>query len=114
MIELGVAGVLLLLLVLLVYWYVDGLSAYKPGEATHQYVLGNMIGYDENAVFRDAKENMTVASGDGKHILTNSPILYEGTTKLTLPVNMLLMVPAEGTGLCRINYFTTVTETQGV
>ncbi len=113
MIELGVAGILLLLLVLLVYWYVDGLSAYKPGTATHQYFLGNEFTYDEGSVFRDGKDSLTATNGGSKSTMSDTPILYEGTTQLTIPTNMLLMVPSESTALYRINLFTTITEASG-
>lgn len=113
MIELGVGGVLLLLLVLLVYWYVDGLSAYKPNSEVHQYFCGNILEYSADSVYRESKEGVTVSGENGKMPVIDTPFLYKGETKITLPCNMLLMVPSEGTELKRINRFTTVTEESG-
>ena len=113
MIQLGVAGILLLLLVLLVYWYVEGLSAYKPKSEVHQYFGGAELSYSADAVFRDEKDGIKVTDVNGKSIIVDTPLLYKGETKLTLPCNMLLMVPSENLGVKRINYFTTVTESSG-
>jgi hypothetical protein len=113
MIQLGVAGILLLLLVLLVYWYVEGISAYKPKTEVHQYFGGSELNYSSEAVFRDEKDSITVNDISGKMTIADTPLLYKGETKITLPCNMLLMVPSEGTALKRINYFTTVTESAG-
>ncbi len=113
MIQLGVAGVLLLLLVLLVYWYVEGLSAYKPKTEVHQYFGGSELNYGANDVFRDEKGLIMVTGENGKSPIVDTPLLYKGETKLTLPCNMLLMVPNESLGVKRVNYFTTVTENSG-
>ncbi len=110
MIELGVAGILLVLLVLLVYWYVDGLSAYKPGVGTYQIIGQTVLEYAPNATFRSSDGNQTVTSGSDKMPMLDTPILYRGDTKLTLSRNMLLMVPSEGTKVTRINQFTTLTK----
>ena len=113
MIELGVAGILLLLLVLLVYWYVDGLSAYKPKSEVHQFISGFELEYGEDAVFRENKGDITVNDGDEKKSVVKTPLLYKGETKITIPVDMLLMVPNQGTDVYRINHFTTISENAG-
>ena len=113
MIQLGVAGILLLLLVLLVYWYVEGLSAYRPKSEVHQYFGGAELNYSSDAVFRDEKDGIRVTDTNGKSPIVDTPLLYKGETKLTLPCNMILMVPSEGMGVKRINYFTTVSENAG-
>ncbi len=113
MIQLGVAGVLLLLLVLLVYWYVEGLSAYKPKTEVHQYFGGNEINYGASDVFRSEDSGVTVTGDSGKYEIVETPLLYKGETKITIPSDMLLMVPSEGSALKRINHFTTITESSG-
>ncbi len=113
MIELGIAGVLLLLLVLLVYWYVDGLSAYKPKSEVHQFFGGVLLEYEEDATFRENDGSLTVSTKDYKASVVNSPMLYKGSTKMTLPCDMILFTPAENNNLYRINRFTTVSESSG-
>ncbi len=112
MIQIGVAGILLVLLVLLVYWYVDGLSAYKPGEGTFQIMGKTTLEYAPNATFRSSDEGSTVTTGDQKLPLIDTPILYKGEPKFTLSQNMLLMDPNESLGVKRINQFTTVTKSE--
>ena len=113
MIQLGVAGVLLLLLVLLVYWYVEGLSAYKPKSEVHQYFGGAELKYEESSVFRDSESGVTVSNSNGKMDIAHTPLLFKEETTLTIPCNMLLMVPTESLGVKRINCFTTVSEQSG-
>ena len=113
MIQLGVAGILLLLLVLLVYCYVEGLASYRPKSEVHQYFGGAEVNYTSDAVFRDQNGSVSVDDIYGKSAIVNAPLLYKEETKLTLHCNMALMVPSEGTGLKRINSFTTVTESSG-
>ncbi|MBO4375873.1 MAG: hypothetical protein IKY04_03485 [Lachnospiraceae bacterium] len=109
MIEIGVAGVLLLVLSLFVFWYVDGLSSFKPQSELHQFYQGAELSFSEDAVFRQTGGDITA---QGMPVM-ETPLLYRGETKITLPCNMLLMVPSEGTKVKRINYFTTVTENAG-
>ena len=109
MIEIGVAGVLLLVLALFVFWYVDGLAAFRPNTELHQFFEGTELNYSADTVFR---ENGGSVTAEGRPV-AETPFLYKGETKLSLPCNMLLMVPSEGTDIKRINYFTTVTEDTG-
>ncbi len=113
MIEIGVAGILLLLLVLLVYWYVDGISAYKPKSEVHQFMGGMEFEYGEDTIFRENSGSIVATDGDDKRFIVDTPLLYKGETKLTIPVDMLLMMPLQGTKLYRITHFTTITETDG-
>ncbi len=114
MLQLGIAGVLLICLGLLMVWYTEGLSSFKPGKPTFQYVTGMKIAYNENAVYRITDDVVSVSdrvtSGDTFGI----PILYEDEAKLTLSENMLLMVPRQGSGLRRVNCFTHITEQSGL
>ena len=113
MIQLGVAGVLLLLLVLLVYWYVEGLSAYRPKTEVHQYFGGSELKYSATDVFRSEEKGIPASGDVGKRDVVDTPLLYKDDTKITIPCDMLLMTPKDGMSLKRINHFTTVSESSG-
>ena len=114
MIELGLAGVLLVVLALFVYWYADGLSSYSPNAQTYQILGGESFNYSENVTFREREDGGKVEDDNGSRELIESPILYEGSTQMTIPCNMLLMNPLDNIGLRRINRFTTVSERGGL
>lgn len=114
MIQVGIAGILIILLVLLVVWYGDGLSSYKPKEGTFQYVAGIKVDFSEEATYRNSDGKVSVWDGEDEQELDSIPILYPGTRKMTLPKNMLIMTPAQGDGVKRVNYFTTLKENNGI
>ncbi|TCL60927.1 hypothetical protein EDD76_10124 [Kineothrix alysoides] len=114
LIQIGIAGILLILLVLLVVWYGDGLSSYKPDEATFQYVAGIKVEYSEDATYRNKEGMVSIREGSEENVVDSIPILYPGTRKMTLPKNMLIMTPAQGQSVKRVNYFTTLKEQDGV
>lgn len=114
MIQIGLAGSLIVLLVLLVVWWGDGLNSYEPEEATYQYIAGVKVDFSENATYRNDKGSISVWDEGEQNTLDNIPILYENERKMTLPVNMLIMVPSQGTTVKRVNYFTTVKESNGI
>lgn len=113
MIQLGLAGVLLVVLALFVYWYADGLSSYSPKALTYQYIGGQTLNYSDNATFREHEHLLTVSDDNGQRELPEMPILHEGSSDITLAKNVLLMVPSEGTEVKRINRFTTVSNNDG-
>ena len=114
MIQLGLAGSLILLLVLLVVWWGDGLNSYEPEAATYQYIAGVKVDFSEEATYRNNKGSVSVWDGDTENTLSSIPILYKNERKMTLPVNMLIMMPSQGTTVKRVNYFTTVKESNGI
>lgn len=114
MIELGLAGVLLVVLALLVYWYADGLSSYSPNALTYQCIGGQTIDYTEDVSFRNLQNNSVMADDtDGKFDAAETPILYKDNRKVTLSKDMLLMSPLEGTSVKRVLKFTTLDESGG-
>lgn len=113
MIELGVAGVLLLVLVLLVYWYTDGLASYHPNGETHQYVKGMKIDYTDSAVFREQDGSVYITEGSSKMPAIDVPIVHTGSTDLTLTRNMAVYAPNNGSQISKVNSFTTVSEKDG-
>jgi len=113
MIQLGLAGVLIIVLALLVFWYSDGLSSYSPNALTYQCYGGSTFNYTEDATFREHENEITVSDSNGKKDLLEVPLLYKGRQDITLSENMLLMVPSEDDGVKRINRFTTVSESSG-
>ncbi|MBP3603124.1 MAG: hypothetical protein J6J79_03120 [Lachnospiraceae bacterium] len=114
MLQIGMAGVLLICLVLLMVWYTDGLTSFKPNAGTYQYVAGLKIDYKDNAVYRSKDGKVEVSDKETSGETAGAPILYEGERKITLSNNMLLMVPKQGTALKKVNCFTTITERDGL
>lgn len=109
MLQVGLAGVLILLLVLLAVWYGEGLNTCKPEGATFQYVAGKKVDFSADASYRNRDGVIEVREERGDHTLNSGvPILYEGERKMLLPANMILMTPAQSNSLRRVNYFTTV------
>lgn len=114
MLQIGIAGVLLICLGLLLVWYTDGLTSFKPKAGTFQYVAGLKIDYNEDAVYRSKEGKIEVSDRESKGQTMGEPILYQGEKKITLSSNMLLMVPSNGSGVKRVNCFTTITEHDGL
>ncbi len=114
MLQIGIAGVLLICLGLLMVWYTDGLTSFRPKAGTFQYVAGLKVDYREEAVYRNKEGKVEVSDRESSGQTTGAPILYEGEKKITLSNNMLLMVPKNGSGLKRVNCFTTITEQDGL
>lgn len=114
MIQIGIAGILIILLVLLVVWYGDGLNSYDPQSATFQYIAGVKVDFSDQAVYRNNQGKVSVRDNGDEHTLDSIPILYQGERKITLPVNMLIMIPTQGTAVKRVNYFTSLTEKNGI
>lgn len=109
MLQVGLAGVLILLLVLLAAWYGEKLNTFRPGEDTFQYVAGRKVDFSADASYRNKDGVIEVRDERGDHTLNGAvPILYQGEQKMLLPANMILMTPAQSNGLRRVNYFTTV------
>ena len=114
MLQIGIAGVLLICLGLLLVWYTDGLTSFKPKAGTFQYVAGLKVDYRDDAVYRNKEGVVEVADSETSGQSMGVPILYQGEKKITLSSNMLLMVPKNGSGLKRVNCFTTITEQDGL
>lgn len=114
MIQIGIAGVLIVLLVLLVVWYGDGLNSYDPQENTFQYVAGIKVDFSEEATYRNNNGSVSVWDEGEEQTLDSIPILYPGERKMTLPKNMLIMIPSQSSTVRRVNYFTTVKEHNGI
>ncbi len=113
MIEVGGAVVLIALLLLLYVLYTDKLSSLKPESPTYQYTNAYKIEYSGNANFRN-QDGVRVADSLNNGDVINTPLINDEKKSLTLTCNMLLMIPGEGTGLCRVNTFTEVTSTSGL
>lgn len=114
MIQIGLAGILIILLVLLVVWWGDGLNSYDPEEGTYQYVAGVKVDFSEKATYRNNKGSVSVWDDGEEHTLDSIPILYENERKMTLPVNMMIMMPSQSATVRRVNYFTTIKEKNGI
>lgn len=114
MLQIGIAGVLLICLGLLMVWYTDGLTSFKPKAGTFQYVAGLKVDYENDAVYRNKEGVVEVSDKEGAGQTMGVPILYQGEKKITLSSNMLLMVPKNGSALKRVNCFTTITEQDGL
>ena len=110
MLQIGIAGVLLICLGLLLVWYTDGLTSFKPKAGTFQYVAGLKVDYRDDAVYRNKEGVVDVADSETSGQSMGVPILYQGEKKITLSSNMLLMVPKNGS----VNCFTTITEQDGL
>jgi len=109
MIEIGLAGVLLAVLALLVFWYTDGLASYSPNALTYQCIGGTTIEYDSEASFRDNnKQALEISDSQGKRQATDTPIIHKGESKVTLAKNMILMVPFDNYDVSRVNRFATL------
>ncbi len=114
MLQIGIAGIFLIVLVLFLVWYSDGLNSYKPDEGTFQFIAGNKIEHSMNATYRDKDGVIEITDLSGKNVIQETPILYADSAKITLTKNMLLMNPIEGTQIKRVNCFTTITEKGGL
>lgn len=114
MIQIGIAGVLIVLLVLLVVWYGDGLNSYDPETMTYQYIAGIKVDFSEDAVYRNNNGQISVWDSGEEQTLDTMPILYPGERKMTIPVNMLIMTPSQSATARRVNYFTTIKEKNGI
>lgn len=107
--QIGIAGILVVLLVLLAAWYGEGLNSCAPGAATFQYVAGQKVDFSEEAAYRNRDGFVSVSDRDAEHTLNSStPILYAGERKMLLPKNMSLVMPMQSRQAYRVNYFTTV------
>lgn len=114
MIELGLAGVLLVVLSLLVFWYTDGLSSYSPKVVTYQCIGNSTIEYGENSKFREGENGISVTGNEEETMLMETPVMVKDSTDLILSKNMLLMVPKKELRVKRLNRFTKVSESAGV
>lgn len=114
MIQIGLGGALLVFLILLLVWYIDGLNSFKPETGTYQYEMGIKFDYGKDAVYRNKDGVISVEGENSSNDNVTAPILYEDdSARVTLTKDMLLMNPRNGTELSRINYFSTITETSG-
>lgn len=112
MIEIGAGVVMIALLLLLYVLYTDRLAGLKPQKPTYQYLGAQKIEFSGNADFRN-RDKVTVSDGLASSDVLKTPLISEEDGTLILTCNMLLMVPEEGTGLKRINCFTSVSEKAG-
>lgn len=114
MLQIGIAGVLLIVLVMFLVWYSDGLNSFKPDENTFQFIAGAKVERSGDATYRNKEGVIEIADANGKSNMAGNPILYEDTAKITLSDNMLLMIPTEGKDVSRVNCFATITEKGGL
>lgn len=110
----GILGavVLVVILVIVLLWYIGANKSFEPGEATYRYCMGSKLEYEELTLTHT--EDATILEAEDKVTSDGTPILYEGQLKMVLPVNMGFMRPFEEDGLCRVNYFSTLTREGGV
>lgn len=110
MIELGIAGVLLLVLVLLVYWYTDGLSSFRPNENTIQYSKGIKLEFTDGAVFRNTNGEISIVDNNESLTAAKSPIIHTNDNSLTLVENMAFHYPDGSDAFYRVNALTHLTK----
>ena len=114
MLQIGIAGVFLIVLVLILVWYSDGLNSFQPDEGTFQFIAGTKVDHSTQATYRDKDGIIEITDVSGKSAIQETPILYQDGAKITLTKNMLIMVPMEGTQVKRVNCFTTIKEKSGL
>lgn len=114
MVEVGLAGVLLVVLSLLVFWYADGLSSYSPKALTYQCIGDITMEYSETARFQEKDGRVVVSDDKNSGDIDDVPILIKESTDLILPKNYELMVPVEAIKVRRLNRFTKVSENSGI
>ena len=75
MLQIGIAGVLLICLGLLMVWYTDGLTSFRPKAGTFQYVAGLKVDYREEAVYRNKEGKVEVSDRESSGSVMSREIL---------------------------------------
>ena len=72
MLQIGIAGVFLIVLVLILVWYSDGLNSFQPDEGTYQFIAGTKVEHTTKATYRDKDGVIEISDLSGK-----SNVLYK-------------------------------------
>lgn len=114
MFQILIAVVLFVLLLLLIFWYQEGLNSYKPDEKTFYYLAGVKIECSEDAKFTATDKGVTVKDGAQESSMPKTPVMYDAENKIVLTSNNMLMRPAEMIDVYRINSFSEISEKNGM
>lgn len=100
-------AVVIVVAIILMTWVKKNTKEYTPKEKFIRYSMGSKIFYDEELVLKRDGDT-TYFEFDDSVESDGTPLVYEGSHKYLLPVNMAYINPNAEMGTKRVNYFSTV------
>ena len=92
--------------IFLMKWVKKNTKEFTPNDKFIRYSMGSKIFYDEELVIK-RDEGKTYFEFDDSIESDGTPLVYEGSKKYLLPVNMAYLDPNSEMGAKRVNYFST-------